>query len=397
MYRLFTLLLSSTVSFWGNILQSATAADTLQFRLQYGMIILSGKLNGVDTDFLFDTGSNITITTPGNNAAAGIMPAKNTTLVRDVNSNFNFLNKVQIKTVQFGSLVFKNIKGITATMPALVCNNFVLLGQDVIRQCNWLFDFQRQRVIISRQPFPKEAGSTVWKVSMKNSKPYIPIRVTPDTTLLCLIDMGFSGVLDIGNTYPALQTLLQQKQQQGQLHQQVTRGGMGLLGYGRHNLEHLFTADSVWLPDMPVATFPVNVEQQGFTKLGIRFFSTACRQLVLHHSSNEYELRLRETPRWKKQEEDVYIMYENGKLVVQDKNISPASTAHSLYVGEELRSVNGKTAADFENLCAYLEWWFSNRYSKLVLQRADGSLVEIHTVQVGHLEAPSLQNKLSSQ
>ncbi|HMO33078.1 MAG TPA: retropepsin-like aspartic protease [Lacibacter sp.] len=365
------------------------AADTLDFRFHYGMIILSGKLNGVATDFLFDTGSNITITTPGNNAAAGITPSRNTTVARDANNNVELLNRVHINSVQFGSLVFKNIKGITAGMPVLACNNFVLLGQDVIRQCNWLFDFERLQVIISKRPFQKETGSALWKVSMKNTKPYVPIRITPDTTLQCLIDMGFSGVLDIAKSYPALDVMIRQRQQEGKLYQQLTRGGMGLLGYGRHNLEHVFTADSVWLPGMPVTDFPVTVENNGFTKLGIRFFSSACRQLVLHHTSNEYELRLRDTLRWNTQVSDASVMFENGKLLVQDKNISPSSTAHVLYVGEELRSVNGKTAAEFENLCAFLEWKFTNRYSNIIVERADGSRMEIRTILVGHPDAKS--------
>lgn len=359
------------------------AADTLQFRYQYGMIIVSGKLNGVDTDFLFDTGSNTTITTPANNTATGITYSKNKIVTRDANNNTQLLNRVQINSIQFGSLEFRNIKGITASMPLLVCKNLVLLGQDVIRQCNWLFDFESQLVVISKQPIPKEAGSTVWNVSYRNGKPYVPIQVTQDTTLQCLIDMGFSGVLDVDKTYPGLERVMKNRQQEGALYQHLTRGGMGLLGYGRYNLEHLFVADSIWLPELNVATLPVNVESNGITKLGIRFFSSACRQLVIHNSTNEYELRLQDTLQWDKKIEDAFIMYENGRLFVQDKNISPGSSAHSLYIGEEVRSVNGKTAADFGTLCGYMEWRFANRYTTIVVERNDGSRLEIRSSVVG--------------
>lgn len=359
------------------------AADTLQFRLQYGMIILSGKLNGVTTDFLFDTGSNVTITTPENNTAAGITPSKNKIVTRDANNNIQLLNRVQINSVQFGSLLFKNIKGITSTMPVLTCNNFVLLGQDIIRQCNWLFDFERQLVILSKQPLEKETGSTVWKVSMMSTKPYIPIRITADTTLQCLIDMGFSGVFDLAKPYPAIQQLMRQHQKKGALYQNLTRGGMGLLGYGQHSLEHIFETDSVWLSGLEVSNFPVTVENNGFTKLGVRFFTSACRQLVLHHSTNEYELRLRDTLRWHTKAEDVSIMYENGRLIVQDKIVSPGSTAHSLFIGEELRSINGKTAEDFGTLCSFLEWRFNNRFLDIEVERLDGSRLKIRSTVVG--------------
>ncbi len=369
------------------------AADTLRFRLQYGMIIVSGKLNGVATDFLFDTGSNITITTPDNNTAAGITPSKNKTVTRDANNNLQLLNRVQINSVQFGSLEFKNIKGITSTMPVLVCNKLVLLGQDIIRQCNWLFDFERQLVIISKQPFAKEAGSTIWAVSMKNAKPYIPIRITPDTTLQCLIDMGFSGVFDVAKPYPGLEQLMRQRQQKGTLYQHLTRGGMGLLGYGRHSLEHIFIADSMWLSGLELSGLPVTVESNGFTKLGVRFFTSACRQLILHHSTNEYELRLRDSLRWNQKTEDVTIMFEEGRLFVQDKIVSPGSSGHALYVGEELRSVNGKTAADFGTLCAFLDWRFNNRFSNMLVERIDGSRLEVRSTIIEHRDVIKTDEK----
>lgn len=376
-----TLLLASTLQ----------AADTLQFRYQYGLIVLSGKLNGVPADFVFDTGSNVTVTTPGNNAAAGITPSKKTTIVRDVNNSVDFLQRVQINSVQFGSLVFKNIKGITASMPALTCDNLVLLGQDVIRQCNWIFDFDKQQVIISKQPFAQEAGATIWKVAMKFNKPHVPLRITADTSLQCLIDMGFSGILDIGKPYAALQNLLRQKQLNGALYQQVTSGGMGVFGFGNYSLEEVFTADSLWLPGLPLATVPVNVESNGFTKLGAQFFAAACRQLVLHHQSNEYELRLRDTLRWAAVLEDASVNYENGKLVIKDKNISTGSTAHALSLGEEIRAINGKTAADFADACSYWRWRFSNRYTAVLIERIDGTRLEVGSVLLGHPNAPMIR------
>jgi hypothetical protein len=358
------------------------ASDTLRFRIQYGIIVIPGMLNGVPTEFVFDTGSPITITCGANNRSAGIIPKKRVMVAADANGKAKLLPVVTISAVQLGTQVFRNIRGITAEMPALACNQQVLLGQDIILQRNWLFDFENMKVIMSRDSIATEPASTFWTVQLKSKKPYVPLALTKDTTLDCLIDLGFSGVFDAGPLYPAARQIIWQKQANSLVYQRITRS-MALHGYGPPVVENFFVADTVLIHGTPFHGLLVASDDRSSTKLGTAFFSGTCRQLVLHHNSSRYELRWKKQYALTKTALDVSIGYDNGQLFVDEKNIGTNAASIDLQMGEAIESVNGKRASDFADQCAFINWWYGNKFNKLEILKKNGKKQNIETVLIG--------------
>ena len=347
------------------------AQDTLAFRFQLGLIVLPGSLNGVPTDFVFDTGSPITITTSSNNQQAGINPKKRSRVAIDANDKAKLVPEVAIDAIQFGSHRFGNIKGITADMPALACNKQVLLGQDVIMQRNWLFDFERMHVIISKDSFGVKSNGTLWAYQLKGGKPHISFSMAKDTTVDCLIDLGFTGISDAGPLSQPAKNILQQKRINQSVVQMIRRS-MGLHGYGSAELEDYFVVDTVYLQGKPFSGFLAAADAKSRPKLGAAFFSNTCTQLILHNNRKTYELIWKPNAMLQKWLPDVAIGYNKGQLFVSEKNISVHSTSHDLQVGEVITAVNGKRATDFADECAFLNWWYGNKFRRYEIEKANG-------------------------
>ncbi len=346
---------------------SAQGVDTLPFRWLSGLIVLEGKVNGQSVDLIFDTGSNITVSTPSTDAFASIRVTKTVLPTRDASGKTTLLSRAIIKNLEIGSFTWKSIKGISApNMPIMNCVPTLLLGQDVIRTLNWKFNFKTQQVYVSKQPWVAPSGNSVWAPKWFNNKPYVPVEHKGGTHAF-LIDLGFTGIIE------ARDTVWKQENNPSIIFE---RKGITLHGFTDAYEEKLFVSDSLRI--FQTISIQVPSSQEPATpKIGSGYFKKKVSYLVLNHKNNQIWMEDELVGFPEIQQSNCNVLWNNGQLFVAAK----IKGTVDVEIGEEVVSVNGKTGADFPHLCAFSAWWEQQipHHPLIILKSGKEIKVEVKT------------------
>lgn len=346
--------------------------DTIPFTVKDVLLVFKGSINGVETDFAFDTGAGLTVTNSNTNALCGIKVKASGKSVRDANQTINRLQTVVINDLAVGSYHVRNVKTVTTDMPYLYCANLVLLGQDFIKQFNWKIDFEQQCIYLSARPFAAHETAQVWQPVFRGNRPFIPLSFNGSATTNCLIDFGFNGTLDMDVNNNAAQQLLIAKQQQ-QAVNRYARVNMGLNGYSAAEPESDFLIDSLNLSGYAYTDVLTSMRPANETKIGVQFFKNYVRCFILNHSDNKYYVVPSQKPVVRMAPLDARFTYKDGRILVLDKNTGEGSTAASLATGEEVKRINKQSAVDFKNGCDFLLWMYHYKGEELLVEKMDGT------------------------
>ncbi|TWI80633.1 gag-polyprotein putative aspartyl protease [Lacibacter cauensis] len=346
--------------------------DTIPFTVNNVLLVFKGAINGVETEFAFDTGAGLTVTNSTTNTMCGIQVKGGGKSVRDANQTINRLQSVVIEDIAVGSYHVRKLKAVTTDMPYLYCANLVLLGQDFIKQFNWKIDFEKQYIYLSQKPFAADETAKLWQPVFKGNRPFVPVSLNGSAPIGCLIDFGFNGTLDLLLTNPAAQQLLATKQQQKAVNQ-YARVNMGLNGYSAAEPESDFLTDTLNLAGTPFTNVLTSIRPANETKLGVQFFKNYVRCFVLNHTENKYYLTPSQQPVVRTAPLDARFTYKNGRILVLDKNTGDASTAAALETGEEVKRINKLSAADFKNECDFLLWMYHYKGQELQVEKMNGT------------------------
>ena len=348
---------------------SATAQgiDTLPFRWLSGLIILEGKVNGQTVDLIFDTGSNITVSTPSTDAFASIKVTKTALPTRDASGKTTLLYRAIIKNLAIGRFKWKSIKGISApNMPIMNCGPTLLLGQDVIRTLNWKFNFTTQQVYVSKQPWTAPQEASIWAPKWVYNKPYVPVEHSGGTHLF-LIDLGFTGIIE------ARDTVWKQTNRPSILFE---RKGITLHGFTEPYEEQLFLSDTLRI-FQTISTLVPSSQEPATPKIGAGYFKKKANYLVLNHTNNQIWME-DETIQFPTIEQaNLLVSWKDGQLFIGTKIKGKVEAE----VGEEVVSVNGKTGSEFPHLCAFSAWWETQiqQSIKVVFKSGKEIIVQIKT------------------
>ncbi len=345
--------------------------DTIPFTVNNVLLVFKGSINGVETDFAFDTGAGLTVTNSTTNAACGIKVKGAGKSIRDANQKINKLQSVIIDDMAVGSFHMRKLKAVTTDMPYLYCANLVLLGQDFIKQFNWKIDFEKQLIYISDRKFTADETAKLWQPVFKGNRPFIPMSLNGSATISCLIDFGFSGTLDLLLTNPTAQQLQTTKLQQKAVNQ-YARVNMGLNGYSAAEPENDFLTDTVNLAGAAFANVLTAIRPANETKLGVQFFKTYVSCFILNHTENKYYITASQKPVVRTAPLDARFTFKNGRILVLDKNTTQGATAAALETGEEIKRINKQSAADFKNECDFLLWMYHYKGQELQVEKMNG-------------------------
>jgi len=166
--------------------------DSLTFSTEKGLLIFEGYLNGVKTDFAFDTGAGVGVlnNTIIPNAKIEI---KGTRKINDSQKKTAKLDNAKIANLKIGSYNFPDLTSVVADMPFLYCNKTYLLGGDIINLLNWMFDFQKNIVYFSKTPFAPQSNMRQMPFKIIGNRHFsnLVIQGTPLDSVL--IDFGYAG------------------------------------------------------------------------------------------------------------------------------------------------------------------------------------------------------------
>lgn len=350
--------------------------DTVAFHLDNLLLVFKGTVNGVDTDFAFDTGASSSVSNSTNNAASDIRIKTGEKKVTDSNQQKAKIGKVKISDLTVGRYHISDLNAVTFDMPYLKCANMLLLGQDVIKRFNWAIDFDKRVMYVSETPFQVDGSLETWPLKYENKRPVIEYTLNGTVYKSCLIDFGFTGVFDLNAGVKEGVKLYEAKKLANQASTYKT-ASMGLMGLGTPIQQHDFVIDSIYLSKTLVRHIPVSFDERTDTKLGIRFFSTFCNRVILNFSTNTLHLAPSGKPIVMKIQFDATVAVINGKLTVSGKNVMPGSSAANLEINEEIKSVNGRALADFASECDFMLWWYGYKGGDLLVEKLNGEKVAV--------------------
>jgi len=368
----FFLLLFFTLSIANS---NAQKIDTLSFHVDKGLLVIKGYINNKEVDLIMDTGSPVTATTDVYNSNNALKPLRKKIMVRDANNQFKYITKVKLENLTVGNFSKKNIEAISFDMPFMVCQKLILLGQDFMKPLNWKFDFETNLVYCSYDPFSTESGMDVWNIQYKNNKPYINLQLE-NKTVDCLIDLGFTGYLDVNKQEDGMKNMLNEKSKTGATINYLARI-MGFVSTQTSSPIEYILADSIQLSKTLIRNLPVSISDFRGAKIGLHFFTSYCSTLIINNTESNYYLTLKEEPKYAIPKLDAEFVYEDNRLKVIEKNTSQYSSSGSLAIGEDVLSIDGKTAGYFGSDCNLIEWRFKNTQPTLIVEKMDGSKVVI--------------------
>lgn len=353
--------------------QNPDTVCTLPFHLDTRLLVFEGVLNGQPTALAFDTGANLGLANSRNVAQGKVQVQRKKIKMRDALRTVKRVPTGSTAQFEVGCFEFKAVKSLVSDMAFLQCLDYYLLGANVISELNWVIDFEKREIQVSRQPFTPAAGAVAVPIQLVGNRPYLALQLAGQTLPRVLVDFGYTQILNLPSNLPALQPFLREKDQQGRSNLNLNFS-MGAL------TSQTDTARTIVVDSIQVGSaffrLPVDFERNTSAKIGLDFFASQCQRVVLNHTQRQYHLERRvpqdrfpATRFWS-------FRYLGGKIVVAGKPLGLTANDDQLALGEEIASLNGKTAADFADECAFLEWSVRNPSEQVRVVKKDGTVLE---------------------
>lgn len=353
--------------------QDNQSVHTFPFHMEYRWIVFEGLMNGVKTDFVFDTGTSMGMANSKSESKGRITPTGKNMKILDVNNEVKNVNLGKSEFIQIGGFQFKNVISLINDMDLTYCKDTYLLGSDIISQLNWVIDFDKQMIKVSKKTFALQDSDIVFKVGYIDQRPFTSLQFKELAfERLTLIDFGYTGVLDIPGDNKNIQNFLTEKAKKG-LSNSFFRYASGALG------SNSFPSTTIWIDSLRLGTnylprIPVDFEEKTKTKIGLEFFKTISSKTIINNSKSTYALQLRDQPEFEKSN-GIAVSFEDGKFFLKGKPRGLTPQDSLIAIDEEILSINGLKAADFENNCQFLDWYISLRPLDIHIIKLDGTLL----------------------
>jgi hypothetical protein len=246
-----------------------------------------------------------------------------------------------------------------------------LLGSDIIGQLNWEIDFDKGIIKVSKKPFPTQDTDLTFKIGYLDDRPFTGLQIEKLAyDRLVLIDFGYTGVMDISIDHRSIPYFLSEKKKNGQSNS-FFRFASGALGSNSFPSTTILM-DSIRLGQTYLPKIPVDFEEKTKSKIGVEFFKTLSSKTIINNSKGMIALELRDQPEFEKSN-GIAVSLEDGKFLLKGKPDGLIPQDSLINLDEEILSINGLKAEDFENKCQFLDWYISQRPFEIQITKLDGT------------------------
>lgn len=344
--------------------------STFPFHLDSRLLVFEGKMDGVPTRFAFDTGAAMGMANSLSESKGQLKVKGKKIRLRDSNLQIQKVKTGLSEEIEIGEFKIENVRSLLNDMDFLFCMDFYLLGQDVIKQLNWEIDFDRKLIRVSKAPFAVDPSWTKLPIHYQGNRPFVTLAFGNQTFPDALVDFGYVQVMDFPDHLPEIQAFLTKKDSLGLSNPNISTA-MGALG------QKTFSSRSIWVDSLTIGgsfieRVPIDFEESSYPKLGLGFFNGISRKTILNHSEMAYYLEMRPQATFE-ESTHIGVLYQDGKLTVTAKPVGVSEQDTKIVVGEEIKSINGFSAADFDGVCSYF-FWSNGQVSKPVeIEKLDGT------------------------
>lgn len=352
-----------------------TSIDTIPFSLENKVLVFKASINDIAIDFAFDTGASIGLSNSSVLSKSDFVVKKGSQTITDANLKKVKINNTVIKKMKIGQHEINNVKGVFYDMEFLTCQKMYLLGMDVIGQLNWKIDFTRKLIYVSKMPFTIAEKAQEIAVTNILRHPKTSLTINGVNYGNCLIDLGYTGVLEIPENAQMNQLYLQ-LQGTGKTSLGLN-SNMSVTGLGKADTVKTILLDTLKIGAFNFPNVSCAVSEKTDFKIGIGFFSSQAMDLVLNNTNEKFYLVQNFQPEPTLQPLDARVSYQNGKLIITSLNLNNNSSAKNLSMGEIIKTIDGKKADDFKDNCEFLLKYYHTKKTSILVEKEDGSIITV--------------------
>jgi hypothetical protein len=351
----------------------------LPFHMDAGLLVFKGQMNGVDTDFAFDTGAGMGLANSLAEPTERLKVKRKKIKMRDSNKQVAKVPTGLTKEIKIGGITFPKVRSLVNDMAYLYCLDYYLLGSDIIRQLNWEIDFDQMVIRFSKVPFDFQNDYQEIPVYYINQRPFVTVRFAGQEFKNILVDTGYTQFFSFPSTNASIKEFLSLKDSLGLSNPNIS-SSMGALSIQTDSTRTILV-DSLQIGENYFAGIPMSFEPITSAKLGIGFFKTLGTFLVINNSESRYLIRMRDEVKFKDPIQ-MGVHYQEGKLVVMSKSIGVVPEDAMLSIGEEILSVNGRKVEDFADACDFMRWSFTNKPKSITITKLDGTSLVFEPIRL---------------
>lgn len=350
----------------------------LPFTLDKRLLVFKGQLNGVETNFAFDTGAAEGIATSNEENTKGIERKTSTQRILDGNGKIAYLQTGITKELSIGDFKFKNVKATITDMQYLQCMNLYLLGADVIRQLNWEIDFEKMTLKVSKNTLESTVDMPIIPINYEYNTIVTKLKINSMDFKNVLIDFGYTGVMEIPTGNGTIKQFIDYKKSKNLVATTVS-STYAAIGISKPTFVEKVTLDSLTINGKQFYNIPAEFKANINIKLGLTFFSSTCKKLIINNNDKKIHLQLKDNYDFKSSF-PVAVVMKNGSLKIAATSISDQLIANSFVIDEEIKTINGKSGSDFKSECEFLNWYYLTTWDKLIIKKINGQEIEVRRI-----------------
>lgn len=365
---------------WSSFGQESDSVYSFPFHLESRLIVFSGEMNGQATNFAFDTGAALGLAGKNFSNTKRVKIKGKRMTIRDSNSETKKVRTAYTDEIKIGEFKISNVKSLIYDMSYLSCQDFYLLGSNVIKLLNWEIDFEKMIVRVSQKPFPIKDSYLALPVSYKNTRPYTELSFQGINLSNILIDFGYTKVLDLDSSSELIRKYIQNKDNQGFTHASLNHSTGAISQKTEETINILL--DTLVLGNGAVYGIPTEFMETNHSKLGLAFFSTLSKKTIINNSESTYYLDLKnESPKFL-DTKFFNLRYSEGKVLVSGKSLEQIPSHQEIEIGEEVISVNGIPMSDFSDECAFVNWYYRFSVDKISIITKSGKNLSFEPISL---------------
>ena len=347
----------------------------IPFTLDKRLLVFKGQLNGIETNFAFDTGAAEGIASSNEENSKGIERTSSTQRISDGNGKIGYLQTGITKELSIGVFKFQNVRASITNMQYLQCMNLYLLGADIIRQLNWEIDFKKLTLKVSKNSFETTTSMQVIPVSYEFNTTRTKLKINSIHFKNVLIDFGYTGVMEIPAKKSNVKQYIDERKSKNLIETSIA-SNFAVAGMSKPTIVEKTLLDSININGNEFYNIPVEFKEITDFKIGLSFFSSTCDIVIINNNDKKFYLQL------KKENEftstfPISVIMKDGKLKIITTSISDTSIANNFAIEEEIKAINGKSAIDFKSECDYLNWFYLTKWDKLHIRKLNGNEIDV--------------------
>tara|TARA_R110002072_G_scaffold158421_6_gene309362 strand:+ start:605 stop:1822 length:1218 start_codon:yes stop_codon:yes gene_type:complete len=332
------------------------------FNFDKRLIVVKAIIKGKEFEFIFDTGASLSILSQD---AANVLnlEEENGININDSQGNRQKLGTAIIDTISIGGVKFKGIAVSIIDWPensAIKCiAKDGIIGNNLIRHCNWIIDYKNSTMIISDQDL---SDDDFINVSMKTAtkRPRLDIKINEKKLNNVLLDLGSGGGLDISRDL-AKKLELNAEKYNGIYF--LDGSSQGLFG---SKLDSVCTLkiDSLAFGDgaLTIQNAALDIESKKGAKIGNVLLATGL--LHLDYSNNIIGFKPYKKQSILKDKKSFSFSPSWGDKGLYISSIQKMGLADEMGIsyGDIIYSINGKRSQDFQDYCDYFNYMLNDVY-----------------------------------